>query len=57
MLHPAVKEAVVIGIPDEVDGDLPMGVVVLRPGQSASPEEIQDFANGYTFRSLARIFY
>jgi acetyl-CoA synthetase len=36
--HPAVAEAAVVGVPDEVKGELPYAVVVLRPGAVPSPE-------------------
>jgi fatty-acyl-CoA synthase len=42
MAHPAVAEAAVIAIPDERWGERPMGVVVLREGGSASPEELRE---------------
>lgn len=45
LTHPAVKEAAVIGVPHEVDGDHPVGFIVLQPGQPASAREILDFFN------------
>jgi long-chain acyl-CoA synthetase len=41
--HPKVAEAVAVGIPDRYRGETVKAVVVLRPGQSASEEEILDF--------------
>ncbi|HEY0756082.1 MAG TPA: AMP-binding protein [Ktedonobacteraceae bacterium] len=46
MEHPAVMDSAVIGIPDEEAGEAPKGFVVLRSGQSATPDEIIAFANG-----------
>jgi 4-coumarate--CoA ligase len=40
--HPAVKKAVVIGVPKD-DGDHPMGLVVLKEGFDVSEEEIEKF--------------
>lgn len=38
--HPQVAEAVVIGLPHEVQGEIIKAVVVLKPGGKASQEEI-----------------
>jgi acyl-CoA synthetase (AMP-forming)/AMP-acid ligase II len=37
---PEVREAYVVGVPDEQRGAVVVGVVVLRPGESLSPEEL-----------------
>lgn len=36
--HPAVVEAAVIGVPDEIKGNAVVGFCVLRPGQAGTPE-------------------
>ena len=41
--HPAVLEAAVIGLPHESLGEEIGAAVALREGQSASPEELQQF--------------
>src|SRR5437763_3956831 len=40
MAHPAVAEAAVIAIAHEKWGERPLACVVLKPGQQASPEEL-----------------
>jgi len=42
--HPDVTDAAVVGLPDDEAGEIPVGYITLRPGASASPEEIRQFA-------------
>ncbi len=43
MAHPAVREAVVVAVPDERWDERPLACVVLAPGQQASAEELRAF--------------
>ena len=41
--HPAVREAAVVGVPDEYRGETVKAFVSLRPGQNAEPDELIAF--------------
>jgi fatty-acyl-CoA synthase len=44
--HPAVLESAVIPVPDEIWGEVPLALVVTRPGQTATQEELLTFCQG-----------
>jgi fatty-acyl-CoA synthase len=43
MAHPAVAEAAVIAVPDAKWAERPLGIVVLREGQTATSDELREF--------------
>src|SRR5205085_444913 len=43
MAHPAVKEAAVVGVPDERWDERPLACVVLKDGESTSAEDLKGF--------------
>ena len=44
--HPAVAQSAVVGKYDERSGDIPVAFVELKPGATASEEELLEYANG-----------
>jgi acyl-CoA synthetase (AMP-forming)/AMP-acid ligase II len=48
--HPAIKEAALIGVPDEKWGEVGRAVVVKEPGHDLTEDELLDFLRGYLAR-------
>lgn len=44
--HPAVQDVGIIGVPDEVRGQIAKAFVVLKPGTSVKPEELIEWCRG-----------
>jgi long-chain acyl-CoA synthetase len=43
--HPAIKEVLVIGMPDPYHGEVPRAFVTLQPGQPASADDLRNWLN------------
>jgi 4-coumarate--CoA ligase len=59
LTHPSVADSAVIGLPDDEAGELPVAFVVLKPGTSATAEEIRAFIAKQvaTYKQLHRITF
>ena len=44
--HPAIKAVAVVGVPDERLGEVGAAFIILRKGETATPEEIIDYCKG-----------
>ncbi|XP_051166631.1 luciferin 4-monooxygenase-like [Leptopilina boulardi] len=45
LTHPAIKDAAVVGLPDELAGELPLAFIVKQSGVNVSPVEIIQYVN------------
>lgn len=48
--HEAIYEAAVIGVPDEVAGELPKAFVVTKPGSNVTEKDLVDYIASKDFR-------
>lgn len=46
LTHPSIKDAAVIGLPDEDAGELPLAYVVKKEGENVTEEEVKKFVAG-----------
>lgn len=46
LTHPGVEDVGVVGLPHDVDGELPVAFVVLRSGWNVTSHELIQHANG-----------
>jgi len=45
--HPDIDTAVVVGLPDEIKGQLPAAVVITRPGSDISEDDLMAWAKDH----------
>ena len=46
LTHESVADAAVFGIPDDVAGELPRAIIVLKPSHTATEEDIKQYIAG-----------
>jgi 4-coumarate--CoA ligase len=59
LTHPAVADAAVIGLADDEAGEIPVGFVVLKPGQTVSEADVMAFVAGQvaSYKQLRRVTF
>ena len=49
LTHPDVSDSAVVGVPDEMAGELPKAFVVKRQGSDVTEKDLERFVNGTLF--------
>jgi len=44
--HPDLQDAAVVGLPDELSGELPTAFVVIKPGRHVTQSQVKDYVAG-----------
>ena len=59
LTHPSVADAAVVGQPDDEAGEIPVGYVVLKPGQTTTDAEVMEFVAGQVahYKQLRRVTF
>jgi acyl-CoA synthetase (AMP-forming)/AMP-acid ligase II len=57
--HPSVEQAAVIAVPDDIKGAKPVAFAVLKPGRTASEQELKEFAlaNAPAYQHPRRVWF
>lgn len=56
MKHEKVNDAAVIGVPNDIVGEIPTAFVVKKPGSTISEKELVDYAAGTSEHSFFNNF-
>ena len=59
LTHPAIADSAVIGVPDEDAGEIPVGYVVVKPGQTLTEADVQQFVaeRVATYKQIRRVIF
>ncbi len=59
LTHPAIADAAVIGVADDDAGEIPVGYVVVKPGQTLTDTDVMEFVAGQvaTYKQIRRVIF